>query len=147
MKYLNSYKLFESKNDRVSLRDEVKDLLANLEDDGFMVTFSYMGNDKGYIYIKIPGAFSDYGYGKTYTRFFDIDEVRGDIIRLCDFLGDRYLCDINIVGSDKNILNRNKSISSQTLGKEKKITLDLFKEIDLKGIYSIKINLFSKKDD
>jgi hypothetical protein len=124
MKYLNSYRLFESNN---PLREEVKELLANLEDDGFLVTFTYMGNDNGYIYIKKESK-----YGKD--RFFNVDEVRGDISRMCEFLGDRYLCDINIVGSGSML-------------KAKPVTLYQFQEREFKTVYVIRINLFSTKDD
>lgn len=124
MKHLNSYKLFESSN---PLREEVKELLANLEDDGFLVTFTYMGSDNGDIYIKKESK-----DGKD--RFFNVDEVRGDISRMCEFLLDRYLCDINIVAPGHML-------------RAKPVTLYQFREIEFKNIYAIRINLFSKKDD
>jgi hypothetical protein len=124
MNYLKSYQTFESVD---SLREEVKELLANLEDDGFIVTFSYMGKDNGYIYIKKP--LSD----KKQEQFFRADEVRGDIVRMCEFLGDRYLCDINIVGAGSML-------------RAKPVTLYQFEKMESK-IYTIKINLFSTKDD
>lgn len=129
MKHLNPYRIFESAS---TLREEVKDLLANLEDDGFIVTFSYMGSDNGYIYIKKP--LSD----KKRDQFFNVDEVRGDVIRMCEFLGDRYLCDINIQGAGSML-------------RAKPVTMYQFEEGNLSiltsKVYSIKINLFSTSDD
>lgn len=128
MKHLKPYKIFESVS---GLREEVKDLLANLEDDGFIVTFSYMGSDNGYIYIK------KYPRDKK-NQFFNVDEVKGDIIRMCEFLGDRYLCDINIQGAGSML-------------RAKPVTMYQFEEGNLSiltsKVYTIKINLFSKKDD
>jgi hypothetical protein len=124
MRYLKPYQIFESNN---PLREEVKELLANLEDDGFIITFTYMGNDNGYIYIKKESK-----DGKD--RFFNSDDVRGDISRMCEFLGDRYLCDINIVGSGSML-------------RAKSVTLYQFQEREFKNVYAIRINLFSKKDD
>lgn len=132
MKHLNSYKLFESSS---PLREEVKELLANLEDDGFLVTFTYMGSDNGYIYIKKESK-----DGKD--RFFNVDEVRGDISRMCEFLGDRYLCDINIVGSGSHYQSHYLEML-----KPKPVTLYQFQEREFKTVYVIRINLFSTKDD
>lgn len=123
MNYLKSYGVFESAS---VLREEVKELLANLEDDGFIVTFSYMGEDNGYIYIRKSG-------NSKKVQFFDASEVSGDIIRMCRFLEDRYLCDVGILGSG-SMLNI------------KSITIEQLQERKLK-LCAIKINLFSKKDD
>lgn len=125
MKYLKPYKIFESAS---GLREEVKDLLANLEDDGFIVTFSYMGEDNGYIYIRKPLC-------DKREQFFNAKEVKGDIIRLCEFLGDRYLCDINITEAGGSML------------RPKPVTMYQFEEREFKMVYSIKINLFSTSND
>ncbi len=121
MKYLKEYHIFEATS---TLRIEVKELLANLEDDGFLVTFSYMGDDNGYVYIKKEGR------DKGKDVFFNSDEVKGDISRMCEFLGDRYLCDINIVAPGHML-------------RAKPVTLYQFQERDFSKIYAIRINLFS----
>ncbi len=89
MKHLESYKIFESIDElehynpskSSQFRAEIKDLLANIIDDGFDVNVICVGND-GYFSIKKPL--------NPNFEMFNISDVREDVVRLIDFMSDRY---------------------------------------------------------
>lgn len=82
MKHIESYKIFESHK---WIREEINDLLAHIIDDGYVVRISYMGGDSGTVRISPKG-------NQITMR---LDDIKDDIIRMCEILDDRYLCDIS----------------------------------------------------
>ena len=63
-----------------NFRSEMNDMLANLSDEGFYVSVSYMGNNNGIVTIR--------RYKENET--FNFDDIKGEIIGMCGYLEDRY---------------------------------------------------------
>lgn len=124
MKYIKEYKVFENAS---GLREELMDLLANLHDDGYFVRFAYMGNDNGYLYIIGPGSVSK-------PIPFNFDNIKGDFLRMVDFLEDRYLVDIGIREPGSMLDYKTTRLEDLKVEKHGKV-------------YGIKVNLYSKEHD
>ena len=99
MKYLNSYKLFEASSDEV--RDEIKDIFVELEDNGLTVLVMEENYDGSrFIVIYLDNGF-------TSNNLFTLDsEIVESILRLIDYLrmNKLYLNEINIMYTSQWIL-------------------------------------------
>ena len=99
MRYLNSYKLFEASSDEV--RDEIKDIFAELEDNGLTVLVMNENYDGSrFITICLDNGF-------TSNNLFTLDsEIVESILRFIDYLrmNKLYLNEINIMYPSQWIL-------------------------------------------
>ena len=114
MKHLKTYESY-------TLRDEIKDLLSNLEDDGYSVRFSYMGSNTGFITIS------------KNNNLFDLNNIKSEVIRTVDFLNDTYSCAI--------------TATIGTLSNKKDISIEELKSDDFhqkRKVRILQINLYPK---
>ena len=97
MKYLKTHKTFESNS---WIREEVKDLFSNLEDEGYTIRCSHMGGGAGYIVIsKMSGATNP-------QLQFNLYDIKSEVVRAIDFLSDRYVISITAtIGAMSNKRN------------------------------------------
>lgn len=121
MKYIKSHILFESAFDSW-IRDELKDLLANLEDEGYIIRISYMGSDSGFLTI-LP---------KYMKVVIEMDNIADDIYRMNEYLRDRYHC---VYEYKPGGMNRDYTIVSIDDIKSRKSN---------KFVSSFKVNIYSK---
>jgi hypothetical protein len=78
MRYLKPYQLFESFSDEV--RDDIKDIFAELEDNGLTVLVDASPYHSGFITICLDNGF-------TSDNLFTLDsEIIESILRLIDYL-------------------------------------------------------------
>jgi hypothetical protein len=118
MKYLKSYKIYESG----WIRDDVKEYLVYLEDEGFDIRTSYVGSGSGYIYVRKPMVDKSIDLLPV-GKAFNIDDVRDDILRM-----------ISIT------LTTNKSKVDMTVDEFKKYGQGESKN----NLVSVRIDLFTK---
>ncbi len=150
MKYLKGYKLFESKS-RNDIISDLKDICLDLSDNGFVIE---IGSDCLFIY---KGKYSGGGY-----KELDINEINDTLIRIKEYLGDRWISNKLFDEDDANgfiktingksplvmvqVLFKLPNVNESVLPKE-----DMFQDLtdiclDLNDIgYSIDIQDYGKK--
>lgn len=106
MKHLKAYNILRNVPElhQKWIRDEIMDLLSNLVDN-YSVRISNTGSNNGYVSI----------YSKTYGKNISLSDIRGDVLRMIEFLKDRYRFDITYAYGSSSVL-RKTSFEEFSLG-------------------------------
>jgi hypothetical protein len=87
MKHLRAYKLFESSDEVTPIQQEVIDdvtnILADLSDDGYIVSVGMKDENQNYVF---PGASKLLTVEITADSYMDMDVVSDYLIRLYDYM-------------------------------------------------------------
>ncbi len=130
MKHLKSYKLFESRIE--DLEDDVKDILLELEDEGFQIEISRISKDVEIdteisIFDKEGGKGNRYKIKEIYEDHFVIDEdIDGDEC----FVFGYEVCDLN--GLDKSYIYTLNVCATQELHRRMEAQDKRIKELETK---------------